>query len=85
MVKDKKRTKLIELRKMIGSQTKVANEIGISRQFLGAIENGDRNPTVKLMVRLSKYFNVDEKVLFSDLFFEDKCHETLLKEKRLSI
>lgn len=68
---------LIGFRKSIGSQEVVANELGISRQYLSAIEKGTRNPTVKLMVKMSNYFGVSEKKLFPDLFFTDNCHETL--------
>lgn len=60
---------LIGFRKSIGSQEFVANELGISRQYLSAIEKGTRNPTVKLMVKMSNYFGVSEKRLFPDLFF----------------
>lgn len=62
---------LIGFRKSIGSQEFVANELGISRQYLSAIEKGTRNPTVKLMVKMSNYFGVSEKRLFPDLFFTD--------------
>ncbi|WP_339229612.1 helix-turn-helix transcriptional regulator [Oceanobacillus sp. FSL K6-2867] len=68
---------LIGFRKSIGSQQIVASDLGISRQYLSAIEKGTRNPTVKLMVKMSNYFGVSEKKLFPDLFFTNKCHESL--------
>lgn len=74
-----KRYVLITLRKQIGSQEKVAKDLEISRQYLGAMENGDRNPTVTLMSRMAAYFKEDGDKLFPDLFFKDKCHVTLQK------
>lgn len=71
---------LKHLRKEKGSQTKVASELGISRQYLGMIESGDRNPTVKLMAKMERYFDTPAKDLFPDLFFEDKCHVSCHEE-----
>ncbi|WP_340639745.1 helix-turn-helix transcriptional regulator [Bacillus atrophaeus] len=73
----KQRKLLSDIRKSIGSQQIVADHLEISRQYLSALEKGDRNPTVKLMVKMSKYFNVSEKELFPDLFFEIKCNKSL--------
>ena len=67
---------LKHLRKEKGSQAKVASELGISRQFLGLIESGDRNPTVKLMAKMERYFDTPAKDLFPDLFVVDKCHDS---------
>ncbi|MFB0637470.1 helix-turn-helix transcriptional regulator [Bacillus rugosus] len=75
----KERKLLSKLRKSIGSQQIVADDLKISRQYLSALETGERNPTVKLMVKMSKYFNVSEKELFPDLFFENECHDSLQK------
>lgn len=71
-----KRPYLTKLRKEIGSQALVSSHLGISRTFLGAIENGERNPTVKLMAKMENYFNAPAKELFPDLFFTDICHKT---------
>ncbi|MEC1660999.1 helix-turn-helix transcriptional regulator [Bacillus sp. FSL R5-0560] len=68
---------LSNIRKSIGSQQIVADDLKISRQYLSALETGERNPTVKLMVKMSKYFNVSEKELFPDLFFEIECDDSL--------
>ncbi|CAI6314205.1 helix-turn-helix domain-containing protein [Bacillus subtilis] len=75
----KERKLLSNIRKSIGSQQIVADDLKISRQYLSALETGERNPTVKLMVKMSKYFNVSEKELFPDLFFEIECHDSLQK------
>ncbi|MBN8236861.1 helix-turn-helix transcriptional regulator [Halobacillus kuroshimensis] len=74
------RKKLIEKRKELGSQAKVAKELDISRQFLGAIENGERNPTVKLMVKMANLFNSSPNALFPDLFFEEESNKKLQKK-----
>ena len=55
-------------------------ELGIARQYLGMIESGDRNPTVKLMAKMERYFDTPAKDLFPDLFFEDKCHVSCHEE-----
>ncbi|WP_219996605.1 helix-turn-helix transcriptional regulator [Bacillus atrophaeus] len=73
----RERKLLSDIRKSIGSQQIVADDLNISRQYLSALENGGRNPTVKLMVKMSKYFKVSEKELFPDLFFEIKCNNSL--------
>ncbi|MCY8321136.1 helix-turn-helix domain-containing protein [Bacillus inaquosorum] len=75
----KERKLLSNIRKSIGSQQIVADDLKISRQYLSALETGERNPTVKLMVKMSKYFNVSEKELFPDLFFEIECDDSLQK------
>lgn len=40
------------------SQLKVAMDMSISREALSYYENGQRNPDLEMLVRLSKYFNV---------------------------
>lgn len=50
---------LKEIRKKKGySQLKVAMDISISREALSYYENGKRSPDLKMLVALSKYFNV---------------------------
>ncbi|MED1761540.1 helix-turn-helix transcriptional regulator [Bacillus subtilis] len=79
MKSSKERKLLAEIRKSIGSQQLVADDLEISRQYLSALEKGDRNPTVKLMVRMANYFKKNEKELFPDLFFGLECYETSQK------
>ncbi|NDK02596.1 helix-turn-helix transcriptional regulator [Bacillus subtilis] len=79
MNSSKERKLLSEIRKSIGSQQLVADDLEISRQYLSALEKGDRNPTVKLMVKMAKYFKKNEKDLFPDLFFALECDETSRK------
>ena len=49
------------------SQTELAKLIGVSRQTINMIENGDYNPTIALCLKLCKAL---DKTL-NDLFWED--------------
>ncbi len=49
------------------SQAELAKQIGVSRQTINMIENGDYNPTIALCLRICKAL---EKTL-NDLFWED--------------
>jgi len=80
-LKSNKRALLTELRKSKGTQMEVAKHLGISRQYIGMLESGERNPTVKLMAKMEKYFEMSASKLLPDLFFEDKSHKTKQKIK----
>lgn len=67
---------LREIRKTFGTQQVVAKELNITRQFLGMIETGDRNPTAKLMAKMEHYFGIPANKLFPDIFFDQKCHNS---------
>lgn len=81
MANVQKRLLLSELRKAYGTQQDVANKLGISRAYLGMIEVGSRNPTVKLMAKIENHFGIPASKLFPDLFFEVKCNKTKQKSK----
>ena len=49
------------------SQTELAKLIGVSRQTVNMIENGDYNPTIALCLKICKAL---DKTL-NDLFWED--------------
>lgn len=49
------------------SQTELAKIIGVSRQTINMIENGDYNPTIALCIKISKELG---KTL-NDLFWEE--------------
>ena len=51
------------------SQAELAKAVGVSRQTVNMIENGDYNPTVALCVRLCKVLGVT----LNDLFWEDEA------------
>ncbi len=48
------------------SQDELAKKIGVSRQTVNAIENGDYNPSVKLCIAICKAL----EVTLNDLFWE---------------
>lgn len=49
------------------SQQMLANALGVSRQTINAIENGDYNPTIRLCVGICRAL----KVTLDDLFWEE--------------
>lgn len=53
------------------SQKDIADAVGVTRQTINAIENGDYNPTIKLCVAICK---VLDKTL-NDIFWEDDMNE----------
>lgn len=53
------------------SQKALAEAVGVTRQTMNAIENGDYNPSLKLCISICK---VLDKTL-NDLFWEDECDE----------
>lgn len=46
------------------TQQEVAEVLGISRAYYGMIENGKRNPTLKLANNIANFFNEDIQKLF---------------------
>jgi transcriptional regulator with XRE-family HTH domain len=75
-----KRELLITLRGT-KSQDKLAKELGISQQFLSAIELGVRNPNVKLMKKFEEYFKVPMEELFPDIFMNIRTTKCDIKKK----
>lgn len=53
------------------SQKNVADAVGVTRQTINAIENGDYNPTINLCVAICKIL---DKTL-NDIFWEDNQNE----------
>ncbi len=49
------------------SQKEVADAVGVTRQTINAIENGDYNPTIRLCIAICKLLG---KTL-NDIFWED--------------
>ncbi|MGF7014286.1 helix-turn-helix transcriptional regulator [Ornithinibacillus bavariensis] len=75
-----KRAKLVSLRKQKSwSQKDVVNilskeyGINITDSYYGMIEQGARNPTLRVGVAISKIFNVD----IDDIFFEPQHNKML--------
>lgn len=65
----KMRNKLINFRGK-NTITKVAKDLGITRQMLSAIENGTRTPSLELANRIANYYSST----IEDIFFEGKCN-----------
>ena len=54
------------------NQQKVAFDLNISRESLSYYENGKREPSLALLVEMSKYFNVSINYLITGKEFEKK-------------
>jgi putative transcriptional regulator len=61
------REKLIKLRGDL-SRPKVAKDLDITPQMLGAIERGDRTPSLPLAKKIAEYYNVS----IDKIFFDEK-------------
>ncbi len=46
------------------SQEMLAYSVGVSRQTINAIENGKFNPSVKLALKIAKFFNKQVEEIF---------------------
>jgi putative transcriptional regulator len=81
------RPKLIKLRGQ-KSRQKVAKDLGITPQMLGAIERGSRNPSLALAKKMASYYgvSVDEvaEEVESGIYFNQKGNETFPKNKSAS-
>ncbi len=65
---DIKNSKMKALRKTKNlSQIDVANAVGVSRQTIISVENGNYNPTLDLCIRICKLLGVS----LDDLFWEE--------------
>lgn len=53
------------------SQKELAEAVGISRQTVNAIEQGEYNPTIKLCRAICRYLGTT----LDELFWEDDCDE----------
>ncbi len=54
------------------NQQKVALELNISREALSHYENGKREPSLLLLLKMSDYFNVSINYLITGKEFEKK-------------
>lgn len=53
-------------------QQKVALDLNITREALSHYENGRREPTLAMLVRMSEYFHVSIDYLITGKEFEEK-------------
>jgi putative transcriptional regulator len=68
------RTKMVQFRGE-RSRPKVAEQIGITPQMLGAIERGERTPSLNLAKKIADFYSTT----IDEIFFGDSGHETGLK------
>ncbi len=54
------------------NQQKVAMDLNISREALSHYENGKRQPSLNLLVKMSEYFNVSINYLITGEEFKKK-------------
>ena len=47
------------------TQEQLANDIGVTRATIVAIEGGNYNPSLELAFRIARYFQVDINLIFS--------------------
>lgn len=74
------RNKLINKRKYNGwSQEEVANKLGISQQLISLIEQGKRNPSLKMAKNMELLYETPMEELFPDIFL--KLHTTNCNNK----
>ena len=65
------KNKLEEIRKAKGiTQEELANALEVSRQTVGALENGRYNPSIILAFKIARFFNVSIEEVF--IFEEDQ-------------
>jgi len=58
---------MMETRKALGlSQQQLADQLGVSRQTINAIEKGDYNPTIRLCIAICKALDLTLNDLFWD-------------------
>ena len=58
--------KVVRIRKQKSlTQEQLANVSGVERSYMGAIERGERNPTLRKIYQISKALKVSAKELFS--------------------
>ena len=58
------------------SQQELADKLGVSRQTINAIENGDYNPTIKLCVGICRVLGLT----LNDLFWNEETVEIFEKK-----
>ena len=53
------------------TQTKVANDLGITQKHLSKIELGERNPSIELLAKLCAKYSMNPSDLFPDIFLQN--------------
>lgn len=59
------KNRLEELRKQRNiRQEQLAEELGVSRQTIGSLENGRYNPSIMLAIKIARYFGMAVEEIF---------------------
>lgn len=59
------KNRLEELRKQRNiRQEQLAEELGVSRQTIGSLENGRYNPSIILAIKIARYFGMSVEEIF---------------------
>lgn len=68
------KNRLEEIRKKRGiTQEELANELEVSRQTIGSLENGRYNPSIILAFKIARYFGMSIEDIF--IYQEDANEE----------
>ena len=63
------RKTLINLRQKINlTQNDLADDLGVAQQTISQLENGSRDPSLKLAKKIELYFDTPMEEIFPDLF-----------------
>jgi putative transcriptional regulator len=66
------KNRLEEIRKRSGlTQDELADELAVSRQTIGSLENGRYNPSILLAFRISRFFRMGIEEIF---IYEHSCN-----------
>lgn len=79
-MKNKKRTRLVEMRKNSGLKVKdIATLLGISASHYYKIEEGIRNPNLDMSLKLSKLLGATiEEIFFDNKLDNSSCNDIYL-------
>lgn len=53
------------------TQAEISAEIGITQKYLSKLELGQRNPSVKVAVRIASHYGKSVETLFPDIFLPE--------------
>lgn len=68
--------RIAELRRQLNiSQEELAERCGVHRTYVGAIERGEKSPTLNTIEKFASGLNVNLIELFGFTFFESKSEE----------
>jgi putative transcriptional regulator len=67
------KNRLAELRKTRGlKQEELADQLAVSRQTIGSLENGRYNPSIQLAFKIARYFSLPVEDVF---IYEEEAND----------